>query len=203
MKISVIMPSYLGVYQDAATNREYKFERAVNSFLQQTKQDKELVIVSDGCSITNNLVNKKYPHDCINHISIFKQMTFSGNVREMGLRNSCGEIVCYLDSDDFLSKTNHLDIICNAFEDDIEWVYFNDIMQWNPHVSSEREAVLERGRIGTSNIAHRNLNEISWSGMDGYGHDWSFIMKLMNQYKSKKISGTSYTVCHIPNVVDF
>ena len=34
MKISVIMPVYLGEYEGCATNREDKFIRAIHSFLQ-------------------------------------------------------------------------------------------------------------------------------------------------------------------------
>lgn len=198
------MPSFLSPYQGGATDRERKFIRAVTSFLQQQYQNRELLIVSDGCEITNRIVSERFPHDTVKLISIPKQDMFSGEVRDAGLRQATGDVITYLDSDDLYGNSLHLDFIYNAFLNlDVNWVYFDDIMQWNPHVSSAREAFLERGRIGTSNIAHRNFKDIGWKGMNGYGHDWSFITQLMQRYPNPpKISGTSYTVCHIPNVAD-
>jgi glycosyltransferase involved in cell wall biosynthesis len=203
MKISVIMPSYLGNYNGAASNREYKFERAVNSFLNQEYQDKELIIVSDGCEITKDIVNKKYNNELIKLIKIDKQVLFSGYVRDVGLKIAKGDIITYLDTDDYFGNNLHLYFIYKGFlNPDIDWVYFDDIMRWNNFVYSQREAVLQSGRIGTSNIAHRNIKNISWENLDGYGHDWYFINKLIEKYKYQKIGGTSYTVCHIPNVAD-
>lgn len=198
------MPSFLGFYQGAATNREMKFERAVTSFLHQSYQEKTLIIISDGCEITNNIVRSKFPHDCIKLISIDKEPLFSGKVRQAGLNEASGDIITYLDSDDMYENENHLECIYNAFlNTDIDWVYFDDIVKWNPHVSGIREVFLEQGRIGTSNIAHRKFDDISWNGMNEYGHDWLFINNMIKKYKNiQKITGTSYAVCHIPNVAD-
>ena len=64
MKISVVMPSFLGDYEidqnKSASNREFKLERAIDSFLMQIHRDSELIIVSDGCEKTCDIVNSKY-----------------------------------------------------------------------------------------------------------------------------------------------
>ena len=57
MKVSVIMPVYLGEYEGCASNRENKFIRAINSFLTSTLLDSELIIVSDNCLIAEQIVN--------------------------------------------------------------------------------------------------------------------------------------------------
>ena len=62
-KVSVIMASFLLPYPGSATNRDKKFVRAVNSFKKQTYQNKELIIVSDGCSLTVELYNKFFKND--------------------------------------------------------------------------------------------------------------------------------------------
>lgn len=201
-KISVIMPSYLGNYDGAAKNREQKFVRAVNSFLSQSYPNKELIIISDGCDKTVEIVSKSYQHDCISILHLPKQPPFSGNVREMGLRNAIGNFICYLDTDDYFSQSNHLSSIVSGMQNGNDLVYFDDDVRWNEHVSSKRNVTLQKGCIGTSNIAHINSDDISWFRMDGYGHDWTFISKLLEKKSPIKIEGTSYTVCHIPNVVD-
>jgi len=55
LKVTVIMASYLQDYSGSAKNREKKFIRAVKSFKNQTYENKELIIVSDGCIKTIEL----------------------------------------------------------------------------------------------------------------------------------------------------
>jgi hypothetical protein len=57
MRVNVIMASYLGDYENAAGDREYKFRRAVDSFLAQGHADKKLFIIADGCQQTMDIIN--------------------------------------------------------------------------------------------------------------------------------------------------
>jgi glycosyltransferase involved in cell wall biosynthesis len=210
-KISVILPSYLSNYQGSASNRSDKLRRAINSFLEQSHNEKELIVISDGCIPTIEVVEKNYRQHLdsrlIKLIKIEKQPMFSGNVREVGLQNSTGDIICYLDSDDIISG-NHLSSIVNAFQSDnnISWVYFNDFIKYLhlEHIKpTERNVQIESGTIGTSSIAHLNIKELSWTNCDNYGHDFHFISRLLARYPNyKKIDGCSYIVCHIPNTCD-
>lgn len=198
MVISVVMASFLGAYKNAATNREEKFIRAVNSFLYQDYEDKELVIISDGCDITKSLY-EKYFKDCYSILfrKISKQPLFSGNVRNEGLGIASGSYICYLDTDDFFRKT-HLSSIMQ--EANTDWLYWDDYLvseftSFNVFNAAERLNKIERNYIGTSSIAHRKDLNVLWG--DGYGHDWWFIQQL-TKYEHKKINSTGYMVCHVP-----
>jgi glycosyltransferase involved in cell wall biosynthesis len=210
-RIAIVMPSYLGDYEGAASNRVEKFKRAVESVERQQYTNGLLIIVSDGCDITNQLVvgSKLFRNNNnIHYIQLPKQPLFSGSVRQAGVKKAIKEkadIICYLDADDVLLPT-HLQFINESFNPELDWIYFNDLLY--PDVAAAetiiREASLKFGFIGTSNIAHRAKKEYSWYGLDGWGHDWAFILKLMG-LSSKYIKTTAqglYVVHHIKGQFD-
>lgn len=184
--ISVVMASYLGWYKGCASDRVRKFHRAVNSFLNQ--QIGELIVVSDGCDLTIS-ESKDYP---ISVYKLEKQPTFSGAVRQFGIQKVSFDWICYLDTDDEFAD-GHLNSIISQISDDVDWVYFDDIVN-----GEYRLAELKYGGIGTSCIAHKKNTNAVWP--DGYGHDWRFIEQLGPRYK--KISNTGYIVNHIKKKLD-
>lgn len=197
------MASYLGYYENCASNREFKFKRAIDSFLNQTYTNIELIIVSDGCSITENIYSKLYnDKDNIFLIEIDKCELFSGDSRNKGIELAKGDYICYLDSDDFIENT-HIQKILNKL-DNCDWAYFNDKVVYeyksnDNYKSYNRKCIVSVNRIGTGSIIHKK-NDILWT--TGYGHDWKFIEKLRDNYpKYKKVKG-GYNVCHIPNKID-
>lgn len=206
-KISVIMPSYLSFYEGCATNRAVKFNRAVDSFLSNVYLQKELIIVSDGCRITNELYHHYHNKKNIKLIKLDKQPLFSGNVRQAGLEAATGNYICYLDTDDII-KSDHLSCVVNEFKKHrkCDWIYFNDLYKQN-FTGSEygtRHTELKLGSIGTSCIAHKKSTSISWQGFDGYNHDWHFIEKLRTTHPHYlKVDTCGYVVCHVKGQTDF
>ena len=206
MKISVVMPCFLGEYQGAASNREEKLIRAIDSFLAQDYDDKELIIVSDGCKITTKLVVQGYKDyfnnnmDRIALIVINKEPLFSGRVRDVGLSHANGVWVCYLDSDDELGST-HLSSLANQIEYS-DWVYWDDTIKGNGH-DHKRDVQLYPIQCGTSTIAHRRDMKSDWADCNGYGHDFKFITKLIQESGNyAKINDMQYFVRHMPGNLD-
>jgi len=182
--ISVVMPSYLGDYPRAASNREQKLPRAIESFLAQ--EIGELIVVADGCQKTVEIASK-YP---VKTIFTDKQPCFSGTPRNIAIQNAQYDYIAYLDNDDVFGQ-GHLQAIVDNLHTD--WLY------WDDYVDGEvRPVRLEISHIGTSAIAHKKSLDCKWG--DGYGHDWQFIQQLKN-YPSKRIKA-NYQVMHIPNVID-
>lgn len=212
-KVSVIMASYLGEYPNAAKNRDKKFVRAVNTFLKQTYENKELIIVADGCPLTYQLFKQNFDNlPNVKCILSAKKELFDGEIRNIGLRNATGDIISYLDSDDVLGK-NHLDIIMKQFTDDVDFVYYNDYLVLSPDFKKFQMRFVEPkwASIGTSSITHKKLdNSLNINWEKGYGHDFLFLSKMISAgMKFKKLSETpNYYVTHwgdmnSPNHGDF
>lgn len=203
MKVSVIMASFLGMPQ--RQKLDLKFKRAVNSFLKQTYEDKELIIVSDGCEKTIQIYEDSFKKfENIKLLAIPKQPLYSGIMRNVAYDIAVGDIITYLDADDVIGK-NHLKTIVEQF--DIEnWdaVYYNDYMTLDATFQKLHTRIVEPryASIGTSSISHKHPKHIpngeylTWK--DGYGHDFCFVMKLASLgSKFKKLEKTpEYIVCH-------
>lgn len=198
------MPVYLGDYRGSASGREEKFIRAVNSFMDQSYSNKELIIVSDACHIASKIYHEMFDNKGVVLIVYDKkQPLFSGSLRSEGIRSSTGDIITYLDSDDELGE-NHLESLANCTDwDNVDWVYFNDYLSLGNGQDELRIVEMKHGKIGTSNIAHHSRLKANWDGCDGYGHDWMFIKKLQEiSTNYKKVFGMNYIVHHIPNLID-
>ncbi len=93
-KVSIIMPCF---------NSKDFILKSINSVLNQTYTNWELVIVSDDLFdyksfIQNNNINDKR----IVYTSTLKSGSGVSNARNLGIKESSGEIISLLDSDDFL-----------------------------------------------------------------------------------------------------
>jgi glycosyltransferase involved in cell wall biosynthesis len=197
MKFSVIMPSYLGEYRTAASDRDQKIVRAVNSVLNQTFDDFELIVVADGCEKTVDIVST-IKDDRINCLYIDKSKLWSGIPRNTGLEASKGDFITYLDIDDVFGK-NHLKSISVSLNG-YDWVWFDDIRysiksdEWYINPCD----ILLKGRHGTSNICHKKSLPYRWT-FPGYAHDLYFVRNLRQNKNFKKIPGGEYYVCHVPD----
>ena len=102
---SIVIPTF---------NRSQKVKKAIESIINQTFQDFEIIVIDD-CSTdnTSDIVNSiqdnriKYIKNEIN-----KERCISRNI---GISKAIGEYICFLDSDDY-HLPNHLQTIYNTIE---------------------------------------------------------------------------------------
>jgi glycosyltransferase involved in cell wall biosynthesis len=88
MKVSVIIPTY---------NRENFVCEAIESVLQQTMTDIEVIVVDDGSTDRTREILKPYK-ETIRYI--YTKNGGPAHARNVGLKNAKGEYIAFLDSDD-------------------------------------------------------------------------------------------------------
>jgi len=205
MKISIIIPSYLGDYPTASTDRENKLIRAVSSALNQTYKDIEIIVIADKCNKTMEIMalnftpSKKLGVYHINYEVLSKKhILFTGMPRNTGLKKATGNYVMYLDIDD-MYEPDHVENVVSQLNGE-DWVWFDD-QRWSKkgewYVNS---CDIDRlGKCGTSNICHKNGLDVWWLKENIYGKDdWYFINRLKKYNNFTKINASGYKVCHIP-----
>ena len=123
------MQSYLGEYPGSRSDSDKKFLRAVQSFIDQKNKNSELVISSDSCDITHNLYYKYYKENPrIKYVYVDKDTPnmyegdskyYRGLPREVARSIATGDIITYMDSDDFLLPGS-TDLLINVWKNNKE-----------------------------------------------------------------------------------
>jgi len=197
MKFSVVMASRLESYPSAATEREGKLIRAINSVINQSFPDWELHVIADGCQKTIDLVNANVKDPKVHLWKVTHKKLWSGIPRNEGINQAHGEYIIYLDIDDVYGP-DHLQKVNGELNAD--WVWYNDF-RYHPRLKKwyENECNINQlGRHGTSNICHKRSLGVLWDENGKYAHDYYFTRKLIPFSNYKKITTPEYFVCHIP-----
>lgn len=112
MKVSVIIPVY---------NGEKYLEKCLDSVINQSYKDLEIIVINDG-SVDNTLkLLKEYQKKDNRIIIIDKKNEGQAIARNIGLSKSTGKYVTFIDSDDFvdLNMINDLVITSLKYDSDI------------------------------------------------------------------------------------
>jgi len=113
---SVILPTY---------NRADFINKAINSVIDQTYPDWELIIIDDGSTDQTKNIVEAFNDERIHYIYQINQERSAA--RNNGLKNAKGRYICFIDSDDYY-LANHLQqfydkLVENEFKDGI---YFSE-----------------------------------------------------------------------------
>ncbi len=138
--VSVIIPTY---------NRAKTIERAINSVLNQTFSELELIVVDDCSTDSTAEIIKKYRDDRLIYIKHDKNRG-EGGARNTGIRNSRAKYIAFLDSDDewFPNKLVKQIRVIQESDPKVGVVYSHYIMQYedgsgvNPQRPSMRGDIL-------------------------------------------------------------
>lgn len=98
---SVIIPTF---------NRAHILPETINSVLNQTFTDFEIIVVDDGSTDNTKEIVANINDNKINYI--YQKNSERSAARNNGIKNAKGKYICFLDSDDFFEK-NHLSVLYN------------------------------------------------------------------------------------------
>ena len=134
---SIIIPAY---------NAERFIDETIDSVIQQTYTNWELIIVNDGSTdSTKEILEKKVSTD--KRISIIHQKNMGVSVaRNNGIKNAKGEFIAILDADDVWLKDNLKEKILLLTSDPTLGFVFSDV-----NLINERSENIGPGPIGNDN----------------------------------------------------
>ena len=102
-KVSIIVPVF---------NIDKYLERCIQSLLQQTYKNYEIILVDDGSTDTSAKICDKYASQNKNITVIHKSNSGLGMARNTGIENASGDLIKFIDGDDYIEK-NHLENLIN------------------------------------------------------------------------------------------
>lgn len=99
IKISVVIPTY---------NRKKYLECSIRSVVKQSLKPHEIIIIDDGSTDGTDFYIKKLQDKYQNILYFYQKNSGAGAARNRGIKESTGNIIAFLDSDDTWSE-DHLD----------------------------------------------------------------------------------------------
>jgi glycosyltransferase involved in cell wall biosynthesis len=104
MKFSIILPCY---------NVEKYIRVCIDSILQQTYKDFEVILVDDGAKDSTPRICDEYAEKDARVKVIHKPNGGQADARNVGLEAAQGDYICYMDSDDLLANDNVLQLLAD------------------------------------------------------------------------------------------
>ncbi|HAT4298909.1 glycosyltransferase [Clostridium perfringens] len=137
--ISIIVPVY---------NVEKELPRCVNSLINQTYKNIEIILVDDGSLDNSGVICDEYEKSDSRIKVIHKNNGGLSDARNVGLREATGDYILYVDSDDFIKKDS-----CQRFirllTDKPDIVVSNACEKHKNYVSEIKHSNLDEGKIYT------------------------------------------------------
>ena len=95
IKVSVIVPVY---------NVEEYLERCLDSLVNQTLKETEIIVVNDGTKDNSQEIIDKYKEKYSNIKSYIKENGGLSDARNYGIKKASGDYLAFIDSDDYIDK---------------------------------------------------------------------------------------------------
>lgn len=160
-KISVIIPVY---------NGEGYIERCIDSVINQTYGDTEIIVINDGSTDDTENILKKYS----NIVLVNKKNEGVSKARNTGLSLATGDYVYFCDADDYLEK-DAFEVLINEYDE-------NDLLRFGHYVvngekKKEKKNTDDVLALVDLTFDSKKLLEYLVSNKTE-GHLWNYLFKL-------------------------
>ena len=138
-KVSIIVPCY---------NVEKYLERCLDSIIQQTEDNIEIICIDDGSQDnTKNILEQYKNNDSRIHL-ILTQNGGAASARNLGIKEATGEYIMFVDSDDYIDKNMVKDMYESAINNNIDIIRCNryDVYP-NKNIKIERKPLWKENHI--------------------------------------------------------
>jgi len=158
MKLSIVIPVY---------NVEGTLDRCIESVLSQGIDDFEVILVDDGSTDNSLAICKKWQTKNMHILTIHQDNQGLSAARNTGISKATGELITFVDSDDFLEKGTYLAVMAQAEKHDIV-----EYPIYSFHQTSRQRMITFSDKVYTN-------PESYWLETKGYCHTyaWNKIYK--------------------------
>lgn len=151
-KVSVIIPVY---------NVQSYLNRCVNSVLNQTLTDLEIILVDDESPDACPRMCEDFAHNDLRIKVIHKKNGGLGFARNSGLDIATGEYVAFLDSDDFIDKDAYNYLYKLSEKDNLDAVYYTyEVFATRGNVKGHNPSTVETIYEGNDRTKHLSLEMV-------------------------------------------
>ena len=166
--VSVVMPMY---------NQEKYIKKCIESVINQTLKDIEIIVVNAGSTDSSPDVIKKYAEKDKRIVFIDKPNTGYGNSVNIGMKHATGEYVGIVETDDFIAE-DMFETLYNLSENGTVDVIKGNFYDYYEHPDREPDMIENNERRDMPDVKEkftiRQYPQILW----GHPSVWSAIYRL-------------------------
>ncbi len=119
-KVSIIVPIY---------NTEQYLNKCLDSLVNQTLQDVEIILINDGSTDNSQNIIDEYSAKYPNKIKSFtKENGGQATARNLGITKATGEYIGFVDSDDWIELNMYEELYNKALGEDLDIVCCNEYL---------------------------------------------------------------------------
>ncbi|MBQ9298390.1 MAG: glycosyltransferase [Clostridia bacterium] len=149
-KVSVIVPVY---------NVEKYIEKCLDSLVNQTLKDIELIIVNDGSTDSSEQIILKYKDKNSNIMYLTKENGGLSDARNFGIPYATGDYIAFLDSDDYVELSLYEKLYNKAIETNADMVECDFYWEY-----SETKMIHDRNaRYKDKSDMYANARVVAWN----------------------------------------
>lgn len=171
--VSIIVPVY---------NKEKYLRDCVDSILQQTYKDFELILVDDGSKDSSWNIIKEYANKDKRVVPVHQENAGVSAARNAGLDRAQGKWICFVDADDYLPKDSIQILIEHGEKSNADLVNGNAIKIDNGNTQILFKI---KNEIITGNVCERLVQNAPWALL--------FKRSLIVKYKIRFVRGLAYS----------